>query len=656
MSRNFIQKEKHYWIKILIDGILLLAAFFLVYYIRRGHIQIELNFRRFLPYLIISWFVVSIFSKKFKEYKHSNLYSKLNPYFFSVLALTAVISVVLFIQGWMFLSRFIVYFTLGFFALFEILFDMVRTFFRKDNGIKPSMPYSVTFFLFELFLISSVLATIHFYRRRGLQIREEYEVLFLGIYFVWIIISLLIHKFEFKKEKKLVRILIPYWKSEIITIGLVTFFIIITNLDFVSQTIVLGSLLGFAVLENLIVLFLYMVQRKKIPDTKDCFPLPFPDEKIVPLQGERAAEIKEKYKIPDSTGGSDLFSQKLQKTFLSQTEEVFHFLEQKIDLSSVDILETLVNFMEGADQINFPEDGSLSLFFNLSPSNDLRHLNKALIEINRKLKQGGVFIGKFESLEQNKKKFLDKYPYILANLFYPFYFFFKRIMPKMPLLSKIYFFITKGRRRIISKAEILGRLNFCGFEMIGLCEFEDFNWFIVYKHRDPLKDQHPSYGPIFKQKRIGKDGDLIVTYKFRTMHPYSEYIQDYIFNLHKLDDIGKIRDDFRITSWGRIFRKLWIDEIPMLVNILRGEIKLVGVRPLSVSFFNSYPEKLKKKRIRYKPGLIPPFYADMPETIEEVWESEERYLDSYQERPRRTDLSYFFRILKNIFFHHSKSG
>ena len=94
----------------------------------------------------------------------------------------------------------------------------------------------------------------------------------------------------------------------------------------------------------------------------------------------------------------------------------------------------------------------------------------------------------------------------------------------------------------------------------------------------------------------------------------------------------------------------------MMVNILRGQIKLVGVRPLSVSFFNSYPEDLKKKRTQYKPGLIPPYYADMPETIEEVWASEEKYLDKYSQSPLRADTAYLFKILKNIFFHHSKSG
>lgn len=105
-----------------------------------------------------------------------------------------------------------------------------------------------------------------------------------------------------------------------------------------------------------------------------------------------------------------------------------------------------------------------------------------------------------------------------------------------------------------------------------------------------------------------------------------------------------------------MLRRLWIDEFPMIFNIMRGEVKLVGVRPISASFFKIYPEELKKKRTKYKPGILPPFYADMPETIEEVWESESRYLDMYSRHPVKTDISYFFRISKNILFHHVKSG
>ena len=84
-------------------------------------------------------------------------------------------------------------------------------------------------------------------------------------------------------------------------------------------------------------------------------------------------------------------------------------------------------------------------------------------------------------------------------------------------------------------------------------------------------------------------------------------------------------------------------------------MKLVGVRPLSETFFSVYPEDLKKARIKYKPGLIPPYYVDLPNSIEEVWESERKYLEKYKKNPIKTDLVYFIKSLNNILFHHAKS-
>jgi lipopolysaccharide/colanic/teichoic acid biosynthesis glycosyltransferase len=104
-----------------------------------------------------------------------------------------------------------------------------------------------------------------------------------------------------------------------------------------------------------------------------------------------------------------------------------------------------------------------------------------------------------------------------------------------------------------------------------------------------------------------------------------------------------------------LLRKVWLDEVPMIWNLLRGDIKLVGVRPLSRQYFNLYHAELKEKRIQFKPGLIPPYYADMPSTLEEIMESEMRYLSAYTHSPIATDFRYFFKILKNIVFKGARS-
>ena len=139
------------------------------------------------------------------------------------------------------------------------------------------------------------------------------------------------------------------------------------------------------------------------------------------------------------------------------------------------------------------------------------------------------------------------------------------------------------------------------------------------------------------------------------MHPYAEFLQEYIYNKNKLLKGGKIKNDFRISPEGRLFRKFWIDEIPMIINVLKLEMKIVGVRPLSKQYFSLYDKKTQNLRTKFKPGLIPPFYADLPNSIDEIIKSEYNYLIQYQKQPLRTDFRYLILALKNILFKGARS-
>ena len=77
----------------------------------------------------------------------------------------------------------------------------------------------------------------------------------------------------------------------------------------------------------------------------------------------------------------------------------------------------------------------------------------------------------------------------------------------------------------------------------------------------------------------------------------------YVYDTYGTKDGDKAANDFRITTWGHIFRSLWIDELPMIINLLKGDMKLVGVRPLSKAKFDTYPEWLQDLRTQSKPGV-----------------------------------------------------
>lgn len=304
---------------------------------------------------------------------------------------------------------------------------------------------------------------------------------------------------------------------------------------------------------------------------------------------------------------------------------------------------------------NLIEDHCDSII-NLKKINDIRFVNKFQETINEKLPLGGIYIGLVETQEQRRKRLLNKYLPAFSHVYFFFDFIFKRAFPKMPVFKKIYFFLTNGRNRVMSKAEALGRLVSCGFNIIEVKEIANQTYFVGQKVKAPCYDISPSYGPLFAMQRIGKNGRMIKVFKFRTMYPYAEYLQEYIYQQNSLAAGGKFADDFRVTAWGKFLRKFWLDELPMIINLVKGDIKIVGVRPLSRHYFSLYSKELQEKRNYAKPGLLPPFYADLPNTLEEIIDSELRYLNAYEKSPFMTDLNYFGKVCYTIFVRKARSN
>lgn len=283
-------------------------------------------------------------------------------------------------------------------------------------------------------------------------------------------------------------------------------------------------------------------------------------------------------------------------------------------------------------------------------------INKVFEAVNDVLPDGGMFIGSGRTTGIIRQTTLKKYPKVMSTLLLSYLYLFHRVCAKLSITRKLYFRITKGKNRIVSRAEVLGRLISCGFEIIDEATIDERLYFIARKVNKPEFNMCPTYGAFIRLKRVGKDGKFFTVYKFRTMHPYSEYLQVYVHSQNGIQDNGKFDDDFRINPVGRIMRKLWIDEFPMFINIAKRQMKLVGVRPLSSHYFSLYPEDMQKRRTQYKPGLFPPYYVDLPESFEEIIESERKYLDRYEEHPVMTDVKYFFIILYNIIVKRARSN
>ena len=300
-------------------------------------------------------------------------------------------------------------------------------------------------------------------------------------------------------------------------------------------------------------------------------------------------------------------------------------------------------------------DGEAEVLLAEDHLNAIRYVNRYLRKANEKLKQDGFLVVSFDTAAKRRLQFYSKYPKFIAGFLYFFDFIWHRVCPRLFLTRRFYYFCTSKVRKVFPRPEIMGRLYYCGYDVVSEQYIHDRYCVIAQKRRSP-DPEHRNYGLIVKLPRIGKGGKLFNVYKFRTMYAYSEYLQTYVYENNDLQTGGKFKDDYRITTWGRFMRKLWMDEWPMFFNILKGQMKLVGVRPLSEQYFNLYRPEVQQLRIKHKPGLLPPFYADMPETLDEIQESELRYCEAYEKHPLRTQLSYFGKIIGNIVFRRKTSN
>lgn len=135
---------------------------------------------------------------------------------------------------------------------------------------------------------------------------------------------------------------------------------------------------------------------------------------------------------------------------------------------------------------------------------------------------------------------------------------------------------------------------------------------------------------LFRQRRSGKDGKPFTMLKFRTMVQGAEEQLSELVDLEKLDEPAfKIADDPRVTRAGRMLRRYSLDELPQFVNVVRGDMSLVGPRPEEEAVVALYDER-QRIRLAVKPGMTGPMqvYGRADLTFEERLAMERDYLDN----------------------------
>lgn len=380
------------------------------------------------------------------------------------------------------------------------------------------------------------------------------------------------------------------------------------------------------------------------------------------------------YEIEDRKAYSEQGAEQGAKLSVDEigNEAVRSILQQTSTLSQKELLRWL-----NANQERYPEmvavplttstpealqyrvgDRRPKLLVLTRPFHTQEDLNRFLYMANDLLDEGAFLYCHSMTAALKRQMLKRKYPWGVRTVVVWADYLWNRVAPKLKLTHSLYYSLTHGKSRTFTRVEILGRLYRAGFEVIDE-QFRYGEFFVVArKTKAPVNDNPPLGSPIIHLRRRGKDGKEIIVHKFRTMYNYSEYIQPYVYQYQRLQSGGKFKDDYRVSTMGRFLRRTWLDELPMVWNMLRGDMKLVGVRPLSNQYFSLYTPEMQELRTRTKPGMLPPFYyeAKSPETLDDIQASERRYLEAYFKAPLRTDWKYFWGIVGNILFKRKHSA
>ena len=500
-------------------------------------------------------------------------------------------------------------------------------------------------------LVLSFFAILYINKRNVQKTLEQYGVSFIIFIGIWVITSLLVNKYKPKqKNSKLIKPLSKIFISSSIVLGVVSTLMYLIRIWYFSRFIVFGTIIITTSIETIFcIIFYWFRTATKIKSgeelsvnttnliTKEIYIKRLKSNILEPIHHLSKQDILKRCETIIHEIGQEAF------------DFIFNYVP--FDSKKTYVLSSISHL--NIDLLSF---NLIDSIINLKRINDIRYINKFFESVNEKLPMGGVFVDFLETKNQRKNRIINKYIFPLNYLYYSFDFIVKRVFPKFRITKKLYFILTRGENRVLTKAEAFGRLYSCGYMVIDEKETNGLLFFVALKFSKPHFPAKPTYGPFIQLQRVGKNGKMIKVFKLRTMHPYSEFLQDYVYKKEGLQKGGKFKSDFRVSNLGKFFRMFWLDELPMLANLINGDLKIVGVRPISKHYFDLYPKEMQERRIKYKPGLVPPFYVHNPKSLDEVIESERKYFDDYDKHPFWTDIKYFFTAFYNIIFKKFRSA
>jgi exopolysaccharide biosynthesis polyprenyl glycosylphosphotransferase len=434
---------------------------------------------------------------------------------------------------------------------------------------------------------------INYFRIGGFFFTERnLLILFLGILPLWLSILYLLKVTEIPRTKRYRVLLLEYFQSAIAILFLLILIYFVFKLYTISRLFLIEiPFFGF--------LFLFLVRMLEYKVFKNYRAKGYnfinivliADDSSLPFIETLVSNKEWGYKIVAIFTGSSVLKEKFEKTIILLQEEYLGVLN---DLMEVDII----------DEVFYVKN-------KIVPS-EVRETIRSCEEL------GVVFSLNYK---ENNNKLTTAYKTIVGN-------------------EKFLTFINVPHNLFALTIKKIMDINLSLLMLIVLSPVIMFIAILI---------KLTSRGPIiFKQKRVGLRGRQFNLFKFRTMVADAEILRRGLEAENEVDGpVFKIKDDPRVTRIGRFLRRTGLDELPQLINILKGEMSLIGPRPPLYEETKFY-KRWQLRRLSVKPGLSC-FWQIKPDrnTIKfEKWmEMDLAYIDNWS---LRLDLLIFFKTIKTV--------
>jgi lipopolysaccharide/colanic/teichoic acid biosynthesis glycosyltransferase len=637
--------------------LLLILSYFLGWWFKKGSISPLIDpYNRLFVYYILAWFILSAYYNKFKNYasKTTKIHFRVmvNQSSLILLFLTMICSSGTFNS----ISRQFILYIVCIPLFVELLAGIILIKHSKNARAEDSysqLTDSKIRFQYSRILASGSLLAIsfiglHVLGYSGYSSYKSHELTIIVLIINWIISSTLTGKFNSQAGQNLYIKIAPFLKAEVLMVlicGAVYYFSRFEHSDFKYDLFVTSLLFAILELSAAIIYFKFLES---------------PTSPIIIHSESKFGQddLINNYTYPKDYGKNDhvTMEDKLASIVFPHGLEIRNSISAFFSENNFNPPRYRIFHDSDIFNIELFKHASRDCLLNYYLVNNIQNINDYFKVCYNALSIHGYLMGLYEPQELVRQNLEKKMPRSIFVMYYPIHYIFKRVLPKLPWTSKVHDIITRGKNRLISKAELWGRLTYAGFSISKEYQLNGKIMFIAQKTLSPSQEIFPSYGPLIKLRRTGLNGDIIRIYKLRTMHPYSEFIQKEVYEKNNVMQSGKINNDFRRNEAGKILRKFWLDELPQLFNWLRGDIGLVGVRALSEHYLSLYPSDVQELRKQHRPGLLPPYYADLPKSFEEIVDSERQYLLRKNEQPFITDIVYLKKIFVNIVFKGARSG